>query len=842
MSHPRDAEVATPFSRLFFALIAVVGALACGWFLVAGGGLVAWLQAERNGLDLVEASQGSLLTSSTFHMLVALGLVAELTHIPLPKGGRMTAGFLIGFASLLMLGLEAAIGVAALVNLVTVWVPPRRGLGVALFNTGHLALAYAAANSALTLSHVYIYGYPGADDQPFVAAAAVAFLAVHFAIVDTHLGLARGLAPWRILWEDDRAEIFVTLAMTPMAFLMAYMHQVQGWGGTAFVLLPVLLAAYGVRLYFRLKRSEAELAEYNEQLTILQQVATRISSQIELEQTLALIAQELGRVVGHHACLLFLIDQASGTLIQQAASGEGSKPLQVPVEHGLLGEVARERRPARVDDLAAEHLDVGVLAGFRSLLAVPVATDQEVLGVVTVLHRAPRAFDAGTARLLDILASQAAVAIKNAQLYRATQQLAITDGLTRVYNRRYFEEQLTAELERARRQQLTTSLVVLDVDHFKKFNDTHGHLLGDQVLQGVARILGKSVRETDLVARYGGEEFVVILPDTPAAAAVEVAERIRRNVKSHPFWGRSQAPLEVTASVGVCSDVRSVLEAHPMFEQADRCLYQAKAAGRDRVCQVIYEADEPGEIRTIRQDLPKEPTLRRQMRTLQHMSSEDWGRYLRGNVEPTVAAWWEEPGVKASLSGGKPFWEGLTRTFIETVLEKLRSTEEERNGWLERFQTFPIYQDVHVELSRLIGTGVSLTRMEAAILALYKRTQALIQGAPFPLEERITVGIIQERLFHVLQLMVAQVWHDFFQATVGQLERVVEANASPASGHLTAAPKHLRGAEGVPPEGPAGLEAARAPQPSEAAGAPSPEAASTSGPVTPPPERGTSEA
>ena len=123
------------------------------------------------------------------------------------------------------------------------------------------------------------------------------------------------------------------------------------------------------------------------------------------------------------------------------------------------------------------------------------------------------------------------------------QQLAVTDGLTKVYNRRYFEEQLAAELERAKRQKHQTSLILLDVDHFKNFNDTHGHLLGDQVLQGVARVLQKSTRETDLVARYGGEEFAVILPETPPDAALEVAERIRRAIKAHPFWGRAQTPL-----------------------------------------------------------------------------------------------------------------------------------------------------------------------------------------------------------------------------------------------------------------------------------------------------------
>jgi diguanylate cyclase (GGDEF)-like protein len=417
---------------------------------------------------------------------------------------------------------------------------------------------------------------------------------------------------------------------------------------------------------------------------------------------------------------------------------------------------------------------VGILAGFRSLLAVPVATDQEVLGVIAVLHRDPGEFDASAERLLDILASQASVAIKNAQLYRATQQLAVTDGLTKVYNRRYFEEQLLAELTRARRQKHTTSLIVLDVDHFKRFNDTHGHLLGDHVLQGVARILQKSVRETDLVARYGGEEFVVILPETPGDAAVEVAQRIRRNIKSHPFWGKGQTPLQVTASLGLASDVLSLLEPRTLFEQADKCLYQAKAEGRDRVSRVVYVPDQPIAITTSQQESPKEPTLRRHMRAVTQLSAEEWSRYLHGHLPEALDTWWGDPRVQDALQDGRDFWAHIARQFAEVLLRKLNSSEEERNGWLENFQGFTVYPHIQSELSRLIQHGVTITQLEHAILGFYKKTQALIQGAPFSLEERMTVGVIQERLFHVLQLMVAQVWHDFYQATSEHLTLIAE--------------------------------------------------------------------
>jgi diguanylate cyclase (GGDEF)-like protein len=463
-------------------------------------------------------------------------------------------------------------------------------------------------------------------------------------------------------------------------------------------------------------------------------------------------------------------------LVRQLTSNAqvGTTPLKLPLEHGVIGEVAREKRAIMKSNLADESLDVGVLSGFRSLMAVPIVTEQTVLGVVALLHREPDAFDADAERMLGILGSQAAVAIKNAQLYRATQQLAVTDGLTKVFNRRYFEEQLTAELARAKRHGHTTSLILLDVDHFKKFNDTHGHLLGDQVLQGVARVLQKSTRETDLVARYGGEEFCVILPETPPTAALEVAERIRRNVKNHPFWGRGQTPLQVTISIGLASDPSSSIAPKAFIDQSDTCLYQAKKQGRDRVCQTIYQEDQPTQITESRNENAPEPTLRKPTRSVATISIEEWTRYLNGNLETTFAQWWDDPRVNEVLGDTRTFWREVSNDFMAGLLAKLGHTEEQRNEWMERFHRAPLHRPVQTELGRLIQNGATITQMEYAILAFYKKMQSMVQGAPFPLEERMTVGSIQERLFHVMQLMVAQVWHDFYQATSEHLFLVAE--------------------------------------------------------------------
>jgi diguanylate cyclase (GGDEF)-like protein len=758
----------------FFGLISVIGACWAGYIVISDSGLLAIVEAMRYsggsgnlGAHIVEALRRSVLGTPTLYMLMALGVVAELTNIPLPKGGRMTAGFLIAFAALLMLGLPACLIVVTFVAIVTAGLPPRGAITRAMFNVGQYSLAYIASNYALTYGHVYIYGFPGPDDNSFVAFATLAYLVVNFVIVDTYIALLKGIWPWRILWEDDRTEIVVTVALSPMALLMAYMHKEQGWMGASLVLIPMFATAYGVFLFLKVKQSEQALAESNEQLTILQQVATRISSQIDLDATLTMIAQEMRRVVAYDDCMIFLLDEKTTMLVRQLTNDplHPRTPIKLPLEHGLIGEVARDKRPILKSNLADESLDVGVLSGYRSLLAVPVVTEQTVLGVLALLHHESSAFDAGAERLLNILASQAAVAIKNAQLYRATQQLAVTDGLTKLFNRRYFEEQLTAELARARRHGHTTSLILLDVDHFKKFNDTHGHLLGDQVLQGVSRVLQKSTRETDLVARYGGEEFCIILPETPPIAALEVAERIRRNVKNHPFWGRQQTPLQVTISLGLASDPLSSIEPKPFIDQADICLYQAKKQGRDRVCQTVYNQDEPAEITESRNDQAPEPTLRKPTRGIMSLSADEWERYLQGNLEPSFVQWWDDPRVSEVLGDSRIFWHSTANEFVTMLLRKLDSTEEQRNEWLERFQRHRLYRPVQAELSRLIQNGVTITQMEYAILGFYKKMQSVVQGAPFSLEERMAVGSIQERLFHVLQLMVTQVWHDFYQAT-----------------------------------------------------------------------------
>jgi len=162
-------------------------------------------------------------------------------------------------------------------------------------------------------------------------------------------------------------------------------------------------------------------------------------------------------------------------------------------------------------------------------------------------------------------------------------RLSYTDDLTGIYNHRFFVEQLTREVERHRRYSTPLSLLMIDIDYFKHYNDGNGHLAGDQVLRVIARLIERGVRQTDIVARYGGEEFAAILTNTGTKGAFDIAERVRRNVADTRFPNeRAQPNKDLTVSVGMATISSSISTLTDLIREADHALYRAKKAGRNR--------------------------------------------------------------------------------------------------------------------------------------------------------------------------------------------------------------------------------------------------------------------
>jgi diguanylate cyclase (GGDEF)-like protein len=232
-----------------------------------------------------------------------------------------------------------------------------------------------------------------------------------------------------------------------------------------------------------------------------------------------------------------------------------------------------------------------------SFLAVPLKAQNRISGTL-LLTRQGEPFTSRELRLLRIYCNQAAVALENAIVYERVENLAATDALTGLFNRRYFEGSLAQELARCDRTSSRLALLVIDIDHFKSFNDTYGHVMGDLVLRKVALTLQGALRKADVLARFGGEEFVVILPQVTLKGAMESAERLRDSVARsavHPGGPRKK----VTVSIGVALFPDQASNGDELLRAADGALYQAKHLGRNRVeIHRVEAADSTSESET----------------------------------------------------------------------------------------------------------------------------------------------------------------------------------------------------------------------------------------------------
>ena len=211
--------------------------------------------------------------------------------------------------------------------------------------------------------------------------------------------------------------------------------------------------------------------------------------------------------------------------------------------------------------------------------AIPLLSENKLVGILTIDNLSKADFD----RFL-IVAMQFALEMKKVLLYETVETLAITDSLTGLYTRRYFFERYDEELRRSMRHGFKFSFLMLDIDDFKKCNDTYGHLVGDVVLKEIAHIAKAGTREIDLAARYGGEEFSIILPETDRAGAMLVAERMRKRIEENIFKAYDEK-LKMTVSIGLAVYPDDSREISDLIERADKALYAAKSSGKNIVCE-----------------------------------------------------------------------------------------------------------------------------------------------------------------------------------------------------------------------------------------------------------------
>ncbi|HUO76205.1 MAG TPA: sensor domain-containing diguanylate cyclase [Thermodesulfovibrionales bacterium] len=248
-----------------------------------------------------------------------------------------------------------------------------------------------------------------------------------------------------------------------------------------------------------------------------------------------------------------------------------------------IGLVGRSREPDYISDLRNERSQAlpFKIPDEGSLFMMPLSYEKELLGILVFLSPIPNAIRPYQIELLKVLGNQAAASLANAKFHAEIERMAITDGLTGLFNHRNFQEKLTAEFRRLERFSASLSLLLIDIDFFKKINDSYGHPAGDEVLREVSRIIRETIRSVDIPARYGGEEFAALLPGTNHEGALKMAERLRESIEktNFPIEGKK---LRVSVSIGAATSPHDAAAKEELVEKADKALYYAKRNGRNR--------------------------------------------------------------------------------------------------------------------------------------------------------------------------------------------------------------------------------------------------------------------
>ncbi|NLI76612.1 MAG: GGDEF domain-containing protein [Candidatus Riflebacteria bacterium] len=350
----------------------------------------------------------------------------------------------------------------------------------------------------------------------------------------------------------------------------------------------------------RIQADQATLRENNRQNQVFLEISKELASTLDPTLVLSKAFHQFRNLIAFSSISILMFDELEKTyrlIVQPAAL------LSLPFQRALRRNVLEIFRDYPADppltDPGAVAMEVlhpqrkskVPLGRFRHVLHLPFILGDRVVGLIHLTRREDPPF---TRRELDTTSQFTGIfvtSIKNALIHRRTEKLAFTDPLTSLFNHRYFQETLAQEFVRARRYGKPLSLMILDIDFFKRFNDTYGHLLGDKVLIHCGRLFERSVREKiDTVARYGGEEFAVLLPETPLEGASLFAERIRRTVEETPLQAEVGS-LPITLSIGVsCTTVTDCQTTSDLIQAADSALYEAKEGGRNRV--TLYRRQE----------------------------------------------------------------------------------------------------------------------------------------------------------------------------------------------------------------------------------------------------------
>src|SRR5271169_5605465 len=349
--------------------------------------------------------------------------------------------------------------------------------------------------------------------------------------------------------------------------------------------------AFAVTVHLSMTEATASGKRQIQELNIFHDVAKALTSSLNLDSILQTIMDKMAEYFRPDNWSLLMVEEKKQELYFAIAVGEAAetlKNLRLKVGEGIAGWVAKHGESLIVPDVYndprfAKRVDEMTKWQTRSIICVPLRARHRVLGVIQLINCSMETFGNDEMFFLHALCDYAAIAIDNARAVEKIQELTITDDVTGLFNARHLYKTLEAEVYRSARFGYEFSVLFIDLDHFKRVNDTHGHLVGSKLLTEVGYLVKAQLRLIDFAYRYGGDEFVVLLPQTGKDQALVVAKRLRDALRASSFCRDEGLNLNVRASIGLATYPHDARDAHDIIRQADEMMYLVKNTTRDNI-------------------------------------------------------------------------------------------------------------------------------------------------------------------------------------------------------------------------------------------------------------------
>lgn len=530
----------------------------------------------------------------TILLLATIAILSEWMVVRLPQGNSTTMSFVAVLLALLIRQNDAATAWDQVVqatevivagSLVGYGVLRRQRLERVLFYLGQYALVSIAAGAVFVLVSESVSPW---GVQTFHLPAVITYTFA-YATLSTILVWPRNQVIVTAVEERfPKTDPLVAFLLAPLPLLIYYLYSLRQFSFAALLMgiIPLFAVLAAFRLYINIDTA------YDEVRT-LYRISQRFVAALSQEETVQVVARGisngLDQLVSFDQCLVYSYSPEANEFILVTEGDNGLAPTVILSGEGVLGRVIDSIQGRIVNDINLERersLAEERWPSRTALLVVPLLAESDMVGLL-VLVRHRRAFNAENFRLIGILASQAGIVLKNAQLYERSQQLAEIDRQLGLMNQTSFRQRAQQALGRVQLTQRQAAILLADIDDFRVINNTYGHQVGDLVLEGVAQILKDLVVNDNLVGRYGGEEFVALLPGANEAQAEAMAESVRSAVENYVFTTDQGQEVRATISVGIAVFPGDAREVSGLIKKADRAAYLAKRMGKNQVC--LYE-------------------------------------------------------------------------------------------------------------------------------------------------------------------------------------------------------------------------------------------------------------